>query len=429
MPEIPQGTPIDKARVLVMILAGGEGRRLGPLTLERTKPAVPFAGRYRIIDIVLSNFINSGLQRIKVLTQYKSASLEEHIARGWRLSSMLDGFIETIPAQQRTGKSWFKGSADAVYQCLHVIVDDEPERVCVFGADHVYKMHVGQMLDAHVAKHADVTVAAIPMPREQARAFGVLEIDDDGRVLSFHEKVADPPTIPGRPGLVLASMGNYVFKADVLVARLRADADNERSRHDFGRDVLPAMVQQGDRVFAYDFRTNHVPGEVDNSYWRDIGTIDAYFEAQMDLVSIKPLFNCYNRRWPIRTRISHDPPAKFVFRDETQARVGVATDSSVSLGCIISGARIHRSVLGSRCRINSFSDIDECVLFDDVVVGRHAKIRRAIIDKGVEIPAGARIGYDIGEDRRHWHVSEGGIVVIPKRAVLPHVVEDPEQPE
>jgi glucose-1-phosphate adenylyltransferase len=414
--------PFEVHRILTMILAGGEGRRLGPLTAERAKPAVPFGGRYRIIDIVLSNMVNSGLTRIKVITQYKSASLEEHIARAWRLSPMLDSYIETIPAQQRTGLSWFKGSADAVFQSMHVIEDENPEHVTIFGGDHVYKMDVRQMLMDHLNKSADLTVAAIPVRKDEARSFGVIEVDADGRILAFHEKVQDPPEIPGRPGLCLASMGNYIFKTDALVSALRADAKDESSAHDFGRDIVPRMVAERRNCFVYDYKQNQVPGEDPDgataAYWRDIGTVDAYFEAQMDLVSVKPAFNLYNTRWPMRTGTNHDPPAKFVFRDEANARVGVATESLVSAGCIISGGRINRSVLSNRCRINSFSSVDECILFENVVIGRHARIRRAIIDKDVEIPPHTEIGYDLEADKKRWSVSEGGIVVIPKRAKL-----------
>jgi glucose-1-phosphate adenylyltransferase len=408
--------PFDMARVLVMVLAGGEGRRLGPLTVERAKPAVPFGGRYRIIDVVLSNFVNSGMHRIKVLTQYKSASLEEHIARAWRLSPMVDSFIETIPAQQRTGKSWFKGSADAVYQCQNVISDEEPHYVCVFGGDHIYKMDVRQMLAAHSAHGADVTVAAIPVPRAEASSFGVLEIDDDWRIVRFHEKPDDPPTIPGRPDMALASMGNYIFGSDVLLSRLDEDAERDNSLHDFGHDILPMMVHRGDAVFAYDFNTNRVTGEPHHGHWRDIGTIDSYFDAHMDLVSVEPQFNLYNHRWPVRTGINHDPPAKFVFSDEATARVGTATESVVSLGCVISGGKIHRSVLGNRCRVNSYSELEECVLLGHVDIGRHAKLRRVVIDKHVRIPEGARIGYDLDADRKRFFVSDEGIIVIPKRA-------------
>ena len=407
------GGPFDLANVLVMVLAGGEGRRLGPLTQHRAKPAVPFGGRYRIIDIVLSNFVNSGLRRIKVLTQYKSASLEEHIARAWRLSPMLDNFIECIPAQQRTGKSWFKGSADAVYQCWHVIGDEEPELLCIFGGDHIYKMDVRQMLARHIEHDAHATVAALPVPRAEASAFGVLEVDEEGRIVAFHEKVDNPPAMPGNPDMALTSMGNYVFDTAVLAQRLAEDASDANSKHDFGHNILPMMVQRGDRVFAYDFQTNMVAGEDGgNSYWRDIGTVDAYFDALMDLVAIKPQFNLYNQRWPIRTGITHEPAPKFVFSQDD--RTGVATDSVVSLGCIISGGRIHRSVLGQCCRVNSFRQIEESVLMDNVKIGRHARIRRAIIDKDVEIPPDAEIGLDPERDRERWFVSEGGIVVVPK---------------
>ncbi len=403
-----------------MILAGGEGKRMGPLTLDRAKPAVPFGGRYRVIDIILSNFVNSGLFRIKILTQYKSASLEEHVARGWRLSSMLDNFIETIPAQQRTGKSWFRGSADAVYQTQHVITDESPDHVCIFGGDHVFKMDIRQMLASHLATDADLTVAAIPVPREEARAFGVIQSDAEGRIIAFHEKPSDPPAMPGQPHMSLASMGNYVFKTGALMEELGKDVANEASNHDFGRDVVPACVLAGRRVFVYDFATNIVPGEGERErgYWRDIGTVDAYWAAQMDLVEIHPMFNLYNGRWPLRTGISHDPPAKFVFRDEAAARVGVATDSLVSDGCIISGGRIHRSVLSQRVRINSFSEVEESILFENVNIGRYARIRRCIIDKDVDIPQGTSIGYDPDDDRRRFFVSEHGIVVIPKRAKL-----------
>jgi len=415
-----QKLTFDPNVVLVMVLAGGEGKRLYPLTLDRAKPAVPFGGRYRMIDIVLSNFVNSGLARIKVLTQYKSASLEEHIARVWRLSPILDQFIEAIPAQQRTGKSWFRGSADAVYQCQHVISDERPEIVAIFGSDHVYKMDVREMIAFHVAKEAEVTVACIPVTRDLARDFGIIEVSDGGRIVAFHEKVENPPGMPGNPDMCLASMGNYIFQTDSLLRELDADATIEESRHDFGHDILPRMVEQGQKVYAYDFATNRVPGEEDRGqgYWRDIGTIDAYWQAQMDLIEIHPQFSLYNDKWPIRTGVTHDPPAKFVFRDEAQARVGIATDSLVSHGCIISGGRIHRSVLGVGCRINSFSEVEESVLFERVRVGRHAKIRRAIIDKDVEIPSGAIIGFDGEADRKRFFVTDAGLVVIPKRAKL-----------
>jgi glucose-1-phosphate adenylyltransferase len=415
---------VDQSQVLVMVLAGGEGRRLGPLTADRAKPAVPFGGRYRIIDIVLSNFVNSGLTRIKVLTQYKSASLEEHIARSWRLAPILDQYIEAIPAQQRTGKTWYRGSADAVWQCKHVIHDERPELVCIFGGDHVYKMDVRQLIAAHQAKKADAMVAAIPIPKHEAFDFGVLEVDANGRIVAFHEKVKNAPSMPGNPDMCLASMGNYTFGTDVLLRELEEDEHLDDSQHDFGRNILPRLVAKGAAVYAYDFATNEVPGEDPHNrgYWRDIGTVDAYHAAMMDLIEIRPSFNLYNFRWPIRTGATQDPPAKFVFRDEAQARVGIATDSLVSHGCIISGGRIHRSVLGVGCRVNSFSEIEDSVLFEHVRVGRHAKIRRAIIDKDVEIPSGAVIGFDPEADRKRFYVSENNIIVIPKRAKLDGLV-------
>jgi glucose-1-phosphate adenylyltransferase len=402
-----------------MILAGGEGRRLLPLTADRAKPAVPFGGRYRIIDIVLSNFVNSGLTRIKVLTQYKSASLEEHIARAWRLSAITDDYIEAMPAQQRTGGSWYKGSADAVWQCKHVIDDDAPDIVAIFGGDHVYKMDVRQMIDTHIALDADVTIAAIPVTKLEAQDFGVLEVDAEGRVIAFHEKVKDPPEMPGKPGMCLASMGNYIFNRQALVEEITRDASlgDDQSKHDFGRDILPNMVKEGRAVFVYDFFDNRVPGESERErgYWRDVGTTDAYWEAQMDLVAVQPHFNFYNRRWPIRTGITHDPPAKFVFREE--GRIGTATDSLVSHGSIISGGRIHRSVLSPRVRVNSFSELEECVLFEGVQVGRHAKLKRCIIDKDVEVPSGISVGFDRAADiARGFAVTEKNVTVIPKGA-------------
>ncbi len=401
-----------------MVLAGGEGRRLGPLTLERAKPAVPFGGRCRIIDIVLSNFVNSGFYRIKVLTQYKSASLEEHIARSWHLSPVLDQYIEAIPAQQRTGKTWYKGSADAVYQCENVIRDESPEHVAIFGGDHVYKMDVSQMLRDHAEHEADLTVAAIPVPKAEASQFGVIEADAEGRIVAFHEKVASPPTMPGSADKCLASMGNYIFSTRPLLDELERDAVSETSTHDFGRDLVPEMVARGYKVRVYDFAKNEVPGESTNGYWRDIGTVDAYWEAQMDLVAIQPLFNLYNKAWPLRIGLNHDPPAKFVFSDTQAARIGVATDSLVSPGCIVSGGRLARTVLSYRVRVNSFAEVTDSVIFEDVVIGRHAKLRRCIIDKDVEIPPNTEIGFHLEKDRERFHVSDKGIVVVPKRTKI-----------
>jgi glucose-1-phosphate adenylyltransferase len=403
-------------KVLGIVLAGGEGKRLLPLTHDRAKPAVPMAGRYRLIDFVLSNFANSGLLKIKVLTQYKSDSLNAHIARGWRLPAFLDLYVEVVPAQQRTGRDWFRGSADAMYQSLNVITDENPEQVAVFGGDHMYKMDVGQMLAAHLEAHSDATVAVIPVPSAEAHAFGVIEIDTSGRVVAFAEKPAAPKEMPGRPGWSLVSMGNYIFNTAVLIEEITKDASGD-SAHDFGRNILPSMVSAGKSILAYDFSQNVIPGaeEKERGYWRDVGTISAYYNANMDLIQVVPIFDLYNPRWPIFTWTRPLPPAKFVFStvEEGQARMGTATDSLVSMGCIISGGRVHRSICSPLVRVNSYAHVEESILFDGVDVGRHAKVRRAIIDKGVKIPAGTQIGYDYDEDARRFTVTDG-IVVVPK---------------
>jgi glucose-1-phosphate adenylyltransferase len=400
------------------VLAGGEGRRLWPLTADRAKPAVPMCGRYRLIDFVLSNLVNSGLLQIKVLTQYKSDSLNTHIARGWRLPAFLDLYVEVVPAQQRTGASWFKGSADAIYQSLNVITDEEPDYVAVFGGDHMYKMDVRQMVEAHITTDADATVAVIPVPVEEARAFGILEVDDRGKVVAFDEKPMHPKEMPGRPGWALASMGNYVFTQKLLLEELARDASGD-SAHDFGRNILPEMVARGRAVHAYDFSQNLIPGghEEERGYWRDVGTIGAYWQANMDLVQVVPSFDLYNPRWPLRTWTRPLPPAKFVFADPgtgaAHARMGIATDSLVSEGCIISGGRIDRTICSPQVRINSFAHVEESVLLDGVNVGRHARLRRCIVDKGVHIPPGAEIGFDPELDAKRFTVSDG-IVVVPK---------------
>jgi glucose-1-phosphate adenylyltransferase len=405
-------------KVLSIVLAGGEGRRLWPLTADRAKPAVPIAGRYRLIDFVLSNLVNSGLLKIKVLTQYKSDSLNTHIARGWRLPAMLDLYVEVVPAQQRTGPSWFRGSADAAFQSLNVITDENPDLVAIFGGDHVYKMDVAQMVDMHLESQADATVAVIPVPVAEATAFGVLEVDASGRVKAFDEKPAAPKEMPGRPGWALCSMGNYIFDSRVLIEELTADAEGE-SQHDFGRNILPEMVARGKPVYAYDFSTNVVPGAVEgqSGYWRDVGTIQAYWAAHMDLIEVVPNLDLYNMRWPIRSWTRPLPPAKFVFNDPGdsggQARKGTATDSLVAEGAIVSGGRVNRSVVSPMVRINSFSVIEESIILDGVDIGRHARIRRAIIDKGVHVPPHTEIGYDPEADARRFTVTDG-IVVIPK---------------
>src|SRR5262249_23447514 len=375
---------------------------------------------YRLIDFVLSNLVNSGFLKIKVLTQYKSDSLNTHIARGWRLSTMLDTYVDLVPAQQRTGKDWYRGSADAMWQSLNLITDEEPDFVAVFGGDHMYKMDVRQMLDQHLERHADVTVAAVPVAREEASGFGIIAVDDQGRVVAFDEKPQDPREMPGRPGWCLASMGNYVFSTDALVEALRRDADQEASQHDFGKNILPGMVKLGAQVFAYDFMQNEIPGQIERErgYWRDLGTVAAYWQANIDLCAVYPIFDLYNPRWPIRTWALPLPPAKFVFADEERARMGIATDSLVSEGCIISGGRIDRCVLGPSARINSYSHVEESILFDGVDVGRYARLRRVIVDKNVRIPQRVEIGFDHDVDARSFTVVDG-IVVVPKDARIP----------
>ena len=405
--------PVHKT--LAMILAGGEGRRLAPLTQERAKPAVPFGGRYRIIDFVLSNFANSGVLRMKVLTQYKSDSLNTHITRGWHLSHMLGQFVESVPAQQRTGPEWYRGSADAIYQNLNLVTDEEPQFVFVFGADHIYRMDVQQMLDFHVEQKADCTVAAIPVPVEEASAFGVITADQTGRMIDFTEKPKNPKAMLTDPRKALASMGNYLFTTEALVREIVRDAGKE-SAHDFGKSIISEMHKRA-KVAVYDFATNKVPGQgaAEIGYWRDLGDLDTYYECNMDLVAVDPSLSLYNDKWPIYSVPSTTTsPAKFVFANEEEGRVGRATDSLVSEGCIVSGGRVNRSVLSPSVRVNSFADVDESVLFEGVQVGRHAKIRRAIIDKNVDIPAGLRIGFDPEEDRRRFFVSPKGIVVVPK---------------
>lgn len=401
-------------KVLGVILAGGEGRRLWPLTAERAKPAVPFGGTFRIVDFVLSNFVNSGILKIKVLIQYKSDSLLEHLSKGWRLSSMADHYVEVVPAQQRMGKHWFHGSADAMYQSLNVVKDEDPDLVCVFGGDHIYKMDVRQMLAFHREREAELTVAAVPVPAERSRAFGIIEIDESGRMIGFQEKPEHPKEMPNRPGWVLASMGNYIFDPDVLTEALTRDAKQD-SAHDFGKNILP-MLYPNSRVYVYNFVDNDLPGmeEDERGYWRDVGTVATYWEANMDLVRVKPVLNLYNDQWPIRTSPRTRPPAKFVFSDQAGDRMGIATDSLVSPGCIISGGRIDRSILFPGVRINSFSFVEESVLFDGVNVGRYCRIRRAIIDKGVDIPPRTEIGHDHERDRQLFHVSDEGIVVVRK---------------
>lgn len=402
--------------VVGMVLAGGEGKRLFPLTRDRAKPAVPFGGRYRIVDFVLSNFVNSGIFKISVLTQYKSGSLMQHLARGWQLAPQMGHYVAPVPATMNVGREWFRGSADAVYQNLDVVANERPSYVCVFGADHIYQMDICQMLDFHAERGADATVATVPVPADQTGEFGILDCDAERRVTAFREK---PAPTPDATGTVPASMGLYIFTADVLVRAVTEDAERQDSSHDFGRDILPRMVAD-QRVFAYDFGTNEIPHmtEAQRGYWRDVGTIDAYWQTSEDLISVTPILNLYNPAWPMISAFYPNPPAKFVFSDPEHNRVGVATNSMVSEGCIISGGHVDRSILGPRVRVNSFSMVSESILFDGVEVGRHARIKRAIIDKGVVVPAGTTIGYDETEDRARFTVSEGGVVVVPKGMVL-----------
>jgi glucose-1-phosphate adenylyltransferase len=400
-------------RVLAFVLAGGKGTRLYPLTKERAKPAVPFGGRYRIVDFVLSNLINSGVYSIYVLIQFKSQSLLQHLADGWEFSGILKNyFIIPVPAQMRTpGETWYRGTADAIYQNINLIEQTSPDLVVIFGADHIYRMNIRQMIEYHVEKRSKATVAAIPVPRAQAREFGVIEAAPDGAILGFHEKKPDAPTMPSDSGRVFASMGNYVFSTDLLLEQLHADAANEDSAHDFGRDILPGLVG-GAPMYAFDFQTNHIPGDPPDqlAYWRDVGTIDAYYEASMDLRTLAPALNLYNKQWPLRTAGYHDPPAKFAFDDE--GRRGHAVDSIISGGVILSGGEVRNSVLGRGARVHAGALVEDSILFDNVDIGRGARVRRAILDKNVRVPPRGAIGWDLERDRVYHHVTESGIVVV-----------------
>jgi len=395
---------------LVIVLAGGAGERLNPLTKERAKPAVYFGGPYRIIDFSLSNCINSGLRRIFIATQYKSLSLNRHIRMGWGIvSEELGEFVEILPPQKRVGEKWYQGTADAVYQNLYSIMREGPRYLIVLSGDHVYKMDYARMLRFHQDRGAAVTLATIEVPVADANRFGIIAVDDTERVTGFAEKPSAPSAIPGSPDLALASMGVYIFDTDILVQALEADAanDNEKATHDFGKDIIPALIDQVP-VYSYRFYDENKKAA---KYWRDIGTLDAYFEANMDLCHVNPEFNLYDPEWPLRTYQPQAPPAKFVFA-ETGIRCGQALDSVISPGCIVSGSTITGSVLCPNVRVHSFCQIDQCILMPGVRVGRHAKIRRAIIDRDVLIPRGALIGYDIEEDRRRHTVTDGGIVVV-----------------
>jgi glucose-1-phosphate adenylyltransferase len=400
-------------RVLAIVLAGGKGTRLYPLTKNRAKPAVPFGGKYRIVDFVLSNLVNSGVYSTYVLTQFRSQSLLQHLRDTWQFGSLLPyQFIIPVPAQMRSPEeTWYQGTADALFQNLDLIRRADPDLVLVFSADHVYRMNIREMIEFHNAKKADVTVSAFPMAKELSSEFGVVEVTPEAKILRFHEKQLDAPTIPGNPELVYASMGNYIFSAEILQRELSADAANEQSRHDFGKDVLPGLVQHAN-VYAYDFRENRIPGDPPSvlPYWRDVGTIDAFYQANMDLRAVTPDLNLYNKQWPMVSTRELDPPAKFVF--DQDGRRGQAIDSIISSGCILSGGFVHDSVLGRSVRVHSGATVEQTVIFDNCDIGRHAKVRRAILDKNVHVPEGAAIGYDLERDRNLYHVSENGIVVV-----------------
>ena len=411
---------MDVNDALVMILAGGEGKRLSPLTKDRAKPAVPFGGRYRIIDFVLNNFVNSGFQRIKVLTQYKSDSLNKHISRGWALSPFWNQFVELVPAQMRTGNDWYMGTADAVYQNILHIVDEDPKYVCVFGGDHIYKMDVSRMLKFHKKNNSALTISAIPIPIEQASEFGIMEVDENWRLTNFIEKPqARPKSMPNAPGMCLASMGNYIFDRNILMNALNEDASNPDSSHDFGKNIIPKLLNEGKNICVYNFKNNKHQGmsQKEMGYWRDVGCIDAYWEANMDLLDYDPELNLYSKEWPLRTYNYNYPPAKFIWKEGD--RVGMATDSMIAEGCIVSGGTLSRCILSPKVRINSYAQISESILMENVTIGRYSEIKRAIIDKNVDIPPYTKIGFNREDDeKRGFYVSEAGITVVPKGAKL-----------
>ncbi|MCE0558206.1 MULTISPECIES: glucose-1-phosphate adenylyltransferase [unclassified Motilimonas] len=399
------------ARILSMVLAGGEGTRLYPLTQSRSKPSVPFGGSYRLIDFALNNFVNSDFLRIYVLTQFKSQSLNVHLRKAWHLTGITDRFIDAIPAQMRMGKRWYDGTADAIYQNSRFIEIDEPDHVCIFGSDHIYKMDIRQMVDFHQHNEAELTVAAIQVPVSEANQFGIIEVDEEGRMIGFEEKpTSNPKTIPGDPDHVLASMGNYVFEAKCLMRELKSDAEDESSSHDFGKDIIPKLYPNG-KVFVYNFNDNKINGEQEGSYWRDVGTISAYWQAHMDLLEDEPPFSLYNRKWPLHTYYPPLPPATFKDCESHETQV---SQSLVSGGCYILGSSIDKSVLGFRCHIRAGSRISGTIMLGNTKVGENCVIRNAIIDKDVEIAPGTLIGEDLELDRRRFTVSDEGIVVIPK---------------
>lgn len=404
---------MTRTRNFSIVLAGGEGKRLYPLTRDRAKPAVPFGGQYRLVDFALSNLANAGFLRMAVLTQYKSHSLDRHISQSWRLSPLLGNYVTPVPAQMRRGPRWFSGSADAIFQNLNIIEDEGADYVIVLGADHIYRMDPGQMLRAHLESGASATVAGIRVPISEASAFGVIEADSSGRVAGFREKPADPQPHPEDPASVFASMGNYVFTADALMEAVTLDSADEGSAHDMGGNIIPSLVAAGE-CHVYDFTDNEVPGQTERErgYWRDVGTIDSYYTASMDLIAVEPIFNLYNRDWPVYSHQPPLPPAKTVH--EEPDRAGLAFNSMLGSGVVVSGGTVRRSVLGRLVRVNSHVVVEDSVLFDGVRVGRGAVVRRAIIDKGVEVPDGFEIGVDPIADKERFTVSDGGVVVIGK---------------
>ncbi|MFW5774963.1 MAG: glucose-1-phosphate adenylyltransferase [Chitinivibrionales bacterium] len=408
--------------VLAMIMAGGQGSRLHPLTKERAKPAVYFGGKYRIIDFVLNNFINSGIFKIKVLTQFKADSLIKHLTTGWTLNRMLGQYIDPVPAQMRTGSNWYQGTADAVFQNLNLIEDENPDYVAVFGADHIYKMDISQMLNFHRRVGSVATIAAIPKPIEEAaHQFGIIEVDYNWRMIGFEEKPANPKPVPGNPGMAFVSMGNYIFNRTFLVRELYNDASFQGSSHDFGKDVIPKIYHDYP-IYVYDFNNNNIPGETSQQsvYWEDVGTIDAYYQANMTLRDVLPEISLYNDNWPIRTAPGQTAPVKFVFSGEgAEKRKGEAIDSIVAGGCIISGGRVLRSVLSRGVRVHSYAEVEDSILFPDVEIGERAQVRRAIIDRGVRIEPGERIGYDLEQDKKRHAVTESGIVIVSRPHLSP----------
>ena len=402
------------AGVLAMILAGGEGTRLQPLTVTRSKPAVPFAGSYRLIDFVLNNFVNSDIIRIFVLTQFKSQSLYMHMKKGWTVNGIPGCFIDPIPAQMRMGKRWYDGTADAIYQNMSFIKFNSPDQVCVFGSDHVYKMDIRQMLEYHKSKKADLTVSAIKVPIKQAKSFGVIEVDEDWKMIGFEEKPKNPKHIPGDPEYALVSMGNYIFEANTLYEELALDSINQDSSHDFGCDVIPAIYPKRP-VYVYNFLENNIPNEKTKGYWRDVGSIDMYWLTNMDLIANDPKFILHNSSSPLHTYYPPLPPANFINTKTCKCNI---TESMISAGCEISGATINHSILGFNCRVDEGTEVTDSVLLGDVYIGENCKISKAIIDKHVKIAPGTVIGENPEQDRNFYTVSEGGVVVIPKGAKI-----------